>query len=718
MTRSAERLLTSVLALVGTCAFFCEYLPPFKRVHLFSDIEVYHYPLQRYAFQALKEGRIPQWDPSMYCGISFAGNIQAGLFYPPMWIVYASNWRQSYLPFKPLEYFTFAHVWLAFMLCYLWLRSRGLSWFASAMGGQVFAFGGYLLWQIVHLGVATALPWMPLAFWGIDEAVDRRDWRPLWKTTLASAMWFLAGYPPSWASFCVTLFVYALASRARWRAVVGTGLALAASLVLSMVQLLPTLEAQASMYREPRYTGEVRSAIIPLFVPNWLDFSRGSSMHYLATMYLYWGLAAIFAIVWIVRRHNLRPYIQPLAVIAVGLILVLDPRALVYWTIARIPILESTGQSYNFYEGIAAMAALITGLALADFLGRKPARRPPGWLMTVAILAMACWSMRELRTWAQGGVFATGGRAVAETAVALAVFSLALWTLQAETGTRRLWLAAAVILFALCDYKVYGTNRLFNTRDGDVDDLHHPNEIRGVDDIAYQAIETNRNYRVTSDGAPGAVDFRMWGLATPQGLDPFLPKRYREIIAPRVKFQTSRVFLMDYKDSQMLQMLGVRYAITYSGAASESVLAKNPDFRLLGPDDSFYRVYEYQRARAPYGWDGTDGDARPTQWMPEYRSFQVRSERGGRFGMVEQFFPGWKATVDGRLVTIERWNETFQSIEVMPGEHTVVFEYHSRWLLLGAGISVAALVGLFCVIVAWRRTLHSPSVSMMPSISA
>ena len=371
-----ECLLVAVLALFATLAFFCEYLPPLKRVHLFSDIEIYHYPLQRFAFQALKEGRFPQWDPSMYCGISFAGNVQAALFYPPTWLLYAANWSRPLLPFKPMEYYAFAHIWLAFMLCYVWLRDRRLGCFASAMGGGVFAFGGYMLWTIVHLGVLTALAWMPLAFWGIDQSVERRDWHPLWKTALASALFFLAGYPPSWAAFCLTIFVYALASRAHWRAAAGVTLAVAASALLAMAQILPMLEAQASMFAEPRYSGETRSAIVPLLVANWLDLNRGSSRHYLTVMYLYWGLAAIFAMGWAVRRHKIRPYAQPLAVMAFGLFLVLDPHALVYWTIVRIPGLESALQAYNFYEGVAAMAALITAIGLSDFLesGSRRAR--------------------------------------------------------------------------------------------------------------------------------------------------------------------------------------------------------------------------------------------------------------------------------------------------------------------------------------------------------
>ena len=114
MKPRSERLIVAALALVVTYAFFYQYLPPFKRFHLFSDIEGYHYPLQRYAFQALKEGRFPQWDPSIYSGISFVGNIQAAVLYPPTWLMYAASWRQERIPFKMLEVFAFAHVWLGF----------------------------------------------------------------------------------------------------------------------------------------------------------------------------------------------------------------------------------------------------------------------------------------------------------------------------------------------------------------------------------------------------------------------------------------------------------------------------------------------------------------------------------------------------------------------------------------------------------------------------
>jgi len=684
-----------VVTIIAAGAFFCEYLPPFKSAHLFSDIEVYHYPLQRYALQSLKDGRFPQWDPSIYCGIPFVADITGALFYPPNWLMYALSWRSVHLPFKALEYFAFAHVWVAFVLCYLWLRARRLDWLASVLGAMVFACGGYMLWQIVHLGVAPALTWMPLALWGIDEAVERNDWRPLWKTALASALYFLAGYPPSWMAFCTALTLYALAGRGRLRAAVGAGLAIAASVILAMVQWLPTLEARSFMYSEERYAGELRTVFPPMFIANWQDLNRPSPEHYLGVMYLYLGLPALFAIVWALYRRRMAAYAQPLVVAAGCLWLLLDPGGIIYRVIGLVPALENTAQSYNFLEGVVPMAALIAATGIADFLKSGPTKNPR-WIAAVFELVPA-WILRQLWQWDHGGHFVSGWRAAGETALALAIFAFAM---AAFRGSRSRALAGMLILMVFCNFKVFGTNRLFNTADGDVDELHPAHGIHGMNDIAYETLRANRQYRVASDqtGAPKSVDYRMWGLATPQGLDAFLSQQYKDKIERWIPFRNNREFDVDFRNSDMMHSLGIRYVITHAGAASDAFLEHSAEYRLLGPDTSYYRVYEYLHAVAPYGWDANAGDARPAEWTPERRVFQVNSAQGGPFRLVEEYYPGWTATIDGKRAPIERAHGVFQSVVVPPGEHVVVFAYHSRWLPWGAAISAFALLSLLVIV--------------------
>ncbi|MBI3694610.1 MAG: YfhO family protein, partial [Acidobacteria bacterium] len=67
-----------------------------------------------------------------------------------------------------------------------------------------------------------------------------------------------------------------------------------------------------------------------------------------------------------------------------------------------------------------------------------------------------------------------------------------------------------------------------------------------------------------------------------------------------------------------------------------------------------------------------------------------------------QFYPGWRATVDGKPAQIERWEQTFQSVQVPAGEHRIRFEFRSFGLRAGIVISMVSLVAL--VILTRRKT--------------
>jgi hypothetical protein len=348
-------------------------------------------------------------------------------------------------------------------------------------------------------------------------------------------------------------------------------------------------------------------------------------------------------------------------------------------------------------------------------LARAPQRLLPRWVMPVAVGLLAGWFGRELWIAAHSGKFAAGGLALAQTALALALFSFAMYILRAESGARRAVLVAAVLLTAGIDYKVFGTNREFNTVDGDVDKRDRPQGISGMNQKVYETLWGNRNYRIASDeqGSPDVTDFRRWGIATAQGFDPFLSAQYHDVIERWVRFHTNREFHMNLENREMLQSLGVRYVITHEGVGSDPRLAVSPNYSLVGKDDSFYRIYEYQHAQAPYGWEDGSGEVQATGWMAERRTFQARSPQGGRFFFVEQFYPGWHARVDGRRVAIERWNGAFQAIQVGPGEHTIVFEYREMHLLLGAVVSLVGFAGLVGVMTSDRRTRRKKAVAGM-----
>jgi hypothetical protein len=234
-------LLAALGSGLCTYVFFCEYLPPISRLHLPYDIHGFHYPLLQYAFAAFEQGRFPEWDSGIYCGQTFVGNIQAALFYPPNWLLFAVNWGRDHLSYKSLQALMFAHLWLAFVLCYGWLRARELLPLACALGAGVLVFGGYMVAELDHVGVITGMAWAPLGFLGIEQAARGGNSRSLWKTIVASAMCFLAGYPPTWIVLCVCLLAYAASGPRPIPLLLKTGCAIASSVAVTMIQLLPAV---------------------------------------------------------------------------------------------------------------------------------------------------------------------------------------------------------------------------------------------------------------------------------------------------------------------------------------------------------------------------------------------------------------------------------------------------------------------------------------------
>jgi hypothetical protein len=690
-----SRKAIALASLVFTYLFFFEYLPPVRRVHIPFDLNGFHYPLADYAFQRLRQGHFPLWDSTIYCGMSFVANIQAALFYPPTWLMFLGDRGRERLSYQAMEDLLLAHVWLGFFLCYLWLRGKRLAELACVLGAGVFAFSGYLCYQLQHFGLVAAYIWIPLALWGVDQAVERRSWRPLWKVALASAMAFLAGYPPTWMVLAMAVGVYALAGAWRGKAALGTIVALVFSLLLCAIQLLPTWETTALRLPELRYGDSILSwdMILSYALPNFFNFgmnvpvetNSGKDCFYL-------GVPVLLGLPFLIRRRfqDLAP---PLAILASTLVVAGNPFDLVGKLIGFSTLLPDVMRAWYFLAGVTLAFAPLTAYALDEFLARKS--EVPSWLTPVSVALMACWGGYELYRWNRQSL-AFGWRSGAYVLVALAIFTAGMYSFRAEQARRRAWMFLALVLFVGIDYKAFGTSKRLNASADEVY-RYSSTSFRGMADDVYQQLRADTGYRIIidNDTGPDPDNFRHIGLTTPQGFDPLLTIQLRKLVEANGVFRTDRIFDIDLESEAELRVLGVKYVISSESSKQFPKLKDNPHYRPLGSTPTFYRVYEYVDAQPPYSWEGSAvTEVERLRWEPENRTFRVRAAGGGKLALHEQFFPGWTATVDGEPAAVESWAGAFQAVPVPAGEHTVEFRYRSRLLPLGGGISLVALLGL------------------------
>lgn len=101
---------------------------------------------------------------------------------------------------------------------------------------------------------------------------------------------------------------------------------------------------------------------------------------------------------------------------------------------------------------------------------------------------------------------------------------------------------------------------------------------------------------------------------------------------------------------------------------------------------------------------GGGGDARLVVYEPDRVVVAVRATGPGLLVLADNWYPGWRAWLDGEQVPVVRTNHTFRGVYVTAGEHVVEFRFRPTALALGAaGSAVAGLVWVAFAMAAWRR---------------
>jgi len=286
-----------------------------------------------------------------------------------------------------------------------------------------------------------------------------------------------------------------------------------------------------------------------------------------------------------------------------------------------------------------------------------------------------------------------------DPAITLAIFTLGLYVLRSQTGPARVLLTIAVLAGAGVDYKVFGTSMRLNGSPGSGQPSFTSLSF-SMDSDAFEQMRMNPDYRILLDrAAPGPLELRHYELASPQGFDPFITTKLRQLIEDHGgRFRSNWLFDVGPDRDALLRLTGVRYVVT-EGDGMLNEYRASPSFQLIGRDDLYYKVFEYRNAQPSYGWADpgrvSAGDSvERTLWNSARREFAVRSNAGGRFGLKEQFFPGWSATLDGRAIPEEPWEGAFQAVQVPPGDHHLQFRYRSSGLRIGAWVSAASVLAL------------------------
>jgi hypothetical protein len=684
-----------------------------------------HLPNKTYMAEALRDGRLPLWNPYVSLGRPFLADIETGVLYPPNLLYLLLD------PTTALVVLTVAHYALGLVGMLVLGRVVGLAPWAAWLAGGSFLWSAPVVARLSagQVPYAQATCYVPLLFALAARVQTRPSPRRIAALAALLALQLLCGHPQiawiTWVGLGAFVLGRALPPegtplRAGARGVVGLGVAVAAALALSGPMLLPFLELVAQGNRA---------------APS-LAFAGGGSMEWWQWTSLVWPDGGRRIFYW---EQNLYGGLLPVVLGAAGLAQWRDRNARGLLATALVGAVLAMGTRtpifavlYHVLPGVSSFrlhcrASVLVVFALTAaaslFLSRKePAGRVVPWLLAgVALATGGPLAFRAIapqpeaasepfpfaRLALAGAVAAAGGFALlarsdrAATVGRVVLAALAIGELGVSWGpARRAWdlpVARAgepLIREALRQAGLYPAN-------GTPPRVAVPPWVarqnagmlyKWANVAGYNALTLDRVwvYLHEAVGVEASVEDNTYPSKKIYDLGPF-PYDSTALVAG---WDPRRGLVLRHDPDPRVYLVAATRRVRDWREAVDAMSNGHPFHRValveadvsLPPDP-------------PGGGAAPPGRAAILSFAPERVVLRAEASVPSLLVLAEAWYPGWAARVDGTPAPCLPANGWMRAVPVPAGRHTVELRFRSRWLLPGTLLSLAAAAAL----VLWAR---------------
>lgn len=719
-----------------------------------GDLAGFLYPTYQFAQEWLTRGVIPLWNPFIFGGTSFVGDIQSALFYPLNLITY---FLSKPLAYRDLEYLSVLHFFIAGAGMYALLRfgpfTRAgdanrlpLRRAACLAGAVAFEFSDLFITHFGNLNLIASAAWLPLAILFFSRALERTGLRNAIAAGVFLALSFFAGHIQSFLFIALALALYALYFGVRRRddarrSVTLLILTFAIAAGLSAVTLLPGLEMSrlsvrsAFTYEDAAQYSLPPAELVGLLVPGF--FGRGPESAWGPWSRVEVGylgvLPLLLAGLALVLRRNSKTVFFAFVALA-GLLLALGGYAILHgWLFEFVPgfgQIRAPARIILLLDfGLAALAAfgfdaVISALNQAARKRFSVLVRRGAWLALVIMLTAGALALGILIL-GQGQDPALYDR-IARAANALAFFilllalSMGLLVARARAAIDPpVWsgLALALIffdLFSLGAYVDVGTSdpTLAYQRYDIIDFLRANAGLARIDsrtDVeSLWRPDTGLLYRLQDLNGENPLllsDYdAYWQALAGRGTEGYAMLNVKYLLARRgtpvpdnfVQVLQGGGGITVYEN----QCDSPRAWLNYNSLV---VTDWSLMFKLAQRDCSMHIPISQVPVTFLMGEGAKElrsgrAGLRPvevTGYGPNQIEVNLRAEEEGYLVLSEVYAPGWRAWVDDREAPVVRANFLFRAVPVSPGDHRVRLVYDPLSFKLGAivsGVTALAIV--------------------------
>lgn len=717
------------------------------------------YPWRAAAFDALRAGRLPLWNPLVGHGAPLLANYQTAVFYPPNWLYllipaeYAMGWIG-------LLHLVWAGIGMA-----AYLRRLGVDRLGQGMGMLAFALSTWIVGRFGFLSITSAYPWLPWLLWAVEGVVAAVPDRctPYRRAALlagVTAMLLLAGHAQTAFYGLIFAGAYAVyrAVQTGLSAGVGgitlpLGLALGGVLIgvmLAAVQLLPTFELMQTSQRSAGVAPEVALAYsfwpwraLSLIAPGMFGSPASGD---------YWGYAnywedavyvGLLPLLLAGRAVSVRwrdegrggqaspagrvvPFfalsLAPVAIFALGW-----HTPIFVWLFEYVPTFNLFNAPTRWLVLAVLSLSILGGIGADNWQTRQRGRAWAGRGVAIG-LAMLGASLAAGSLLA--GVYPSIARAMARLGLTIGVVSgLGLLLYRAERAASPVWRArweglALLVLAVDLAAANWGLNpatdaayyqqrsALANVLPAGTRSLYLPaDEYAAKFDVFlrfddFHADDADRWGALRDSLLPnlGMID----GVPSGSNFDPLLVGHHTDLLAAVEAMAPA-------EQVAWLRRLNVGLLLAPTPRSDLEQIGEAGAVRAYAVPDPYPRSYLGECAVADDRLICEPDEAGSVEMVRDEAQrvdLRVEAAESAMLVLTDTDYPGWSATVDGEQVPIQRVNGAFRGVGVAAGEHDVSFVYRPASLGRGAIISGAAFLVVLGLLGLGRRSLR-PAQSRM-----
>ena len=737
-----QRRLGSILVILGPLVLFGPMLIRGKAL-FWGTPALQFVPWRTYAFETVKQGFLPLWNPLLGMGAPLFANYQVALLYPPNVLLYLVGpiWGHGLLV-------TLHLIWAGLGMVVL-ARRLGLGVLAQAIAGMAFSLSGYLVARSGFLSINAAAAWLPWIILAADrllkvsrEAAGRQKILQAgcllsvaltfqWSAGHAQTAWYTAVTLVAWV-------VWRLLGNVEWKRslqiIAYFTLAAIFAFALCAVQLLPTIEYTMHSYRADTLDAEFALnysfwpwRVLDLVLPGLFGSPATGDFWGYGNYWedaIYFGAFPFFLSVYAMisgwrSRNERQGMIKFLTILGgAAIILALGKNTPLY------PFLFDTIPTFNMFQAPSRWNLIfIFAFSLLAAIGLNQLRKPSGrtlyWIRlgTVGsgIIGVAAIAASEffgdievsfLRTFILAGAWF----------VASGILAL----LKPDRPSLRWNLLVGVIVMA--DLLIASRGLIpsvspsWFTEPGDVptaDGMEHRvyMDAEVEEEVKFDWTHRFDTFLNTEDwdlvrkyGLPNTT--LIDGISSANNFDPLLPQRYviwmDGLGDVSDDHRTKLLALMDVKWEAVIES-SEDMSLTYREISdpqrvrwvSQSILAASYEYSLdlvkdadFDPDEVVILEWAFAAEdESPISIGSADFIETDN---PNIVTVESSAPVDGWVVLSDTWFPGWRASIDNEPVEIYRANFLFQAVRVPAGEHYIRFEYRPISFQIGLYLSILA----------------------------